>query len=226
MKKEETEEKSCTVVKTEAIQIEAVEAKDKAETKVKAEGVGSGIQRQSKTKVGKNNNNSKWQMRFDQCKAFAETMGHCKIPTNYGDNKSLGIWVQEQRRNYKLIKQGKEPRFKMTDEQMERLDSIGFHWGYTPDPNGSAESDASWDNNFHALVGYRNVHGNFDVPVRENGTTMTTTTTTLTRLATWTRVQRNQKYRRDSKLKCFINKKRIDKLTAIGFDWDGPRKLD
>eukprot|EP00977_Amphora_coffeiformis_P012041 scaffold2974_cov181-Amphora_coffeaeformis.AAC.9 len=183
---------------------------------IRAENTGTNVKTEKKTKAEKVGTKAKanWQTRFEECKAFAEKTGHCKIPTAYKDNKSLGIFVQEMRRNYKLIKQGKASRFKMSDEQIAQLDSIGFHWGYTPDPNGSAESDASWEANFEALEDFKKEHGNFDVPMEGSMST----------LATWTRAQRNQKYRRDSKLKCFINKKRIDKLAAIDFDWDGERK--
>jgi len=105
----------------------------------------------------------------------------------------------------------------LTDDQIEQLDEIRFHWGWTPDPNLSAESDASWEANFAKLQEYKESHGNFDVPMEEVGS--------LSLLATWAEVQRNQKYLRDMKRKILTTKARVDKLEEIGFDWDGDRKI-
>jgi hypothetical protein len=99
----------------------------------------------------------------------------------------------------------------LTDEQVEELDSVGFHWGFTPDPN-SPESDASWEANFTKLREYKHSHGSFDMADDSP-------------LATWAKVQRKQKKHRDSKVKTFINKQRVDKLSEIDFNWDGDRKI-
>lgn len=156
-----------------------------------------------------------WNARLDECKAFRKKFGHCKIPTNNKDNKSLGIWVQETRRNFKLAMQGKDPRHRLTDDQIAKLDEIGFHWGWTPDPNASPESDASWEANFAKLQEYKESHGNFDVPMEGE----------FLSLAKWARAQRNQNNLRVTKRKTFITKKRVNKLDEIGFDWDGDRKI-
>lgn len=156
-----------------------------------------------------------WNDRLKQCKEFQKKHGHCKIPTCLKDDKSLGVWVQEMRRNFKLMKTGKKPRTKVTDEQVASLDEIGFEWGYKPDPT-APESDASWKANFEKLKEYKEKHGDFDIPIE--GATEN--------LGKWTRVQRLQNNLRDTKRKCFINKERINQLKDIGFDWKGNRKID
>ena len=153
-----------------------------------------------------------WDQRYDQCIVYRKENGNCKIPTGFKENKGLGIWVQEQRRNYKLLKQGKKPRAKLTDEQIAKLDDIEFHWGFKPDPN-SAESDASWQANFEKLKEYKESNGgDFDVPME-----------TFAELAKWTRAQRNQYNLRATKRKTFITKERVKQLEGIGFDWGGLR---
>ena len=153
--------------------------------------------------------------RLQQCKDFKKKNGHCKIKTNSKEHNNIGIWVQEKRRNYKLIKTGKKPKAKVTDEQIEMLDEIGFEWGFKPDPN-SSESDSSWEGNFAKLKEYFEANGNFDVPLDGD----------YEFLGKWTRVQRLQKKKKDSKCKSFITPDRIKKLTKINFDWGGPRKVD
>lgn len=154
--------------------------------------------------------------RYAQCKAFIKSHGHCKIPTNYKEDKSLGIWVQEVRRNVKAMAHGKKPRKLVSEEMVNQLNEINFHWGFTVDPNKFPELDASWEKNFEALKEYQATHGNFDVPLDGE----------FSALGKWTRVQRTQKYYRDGKRKCFITKDRIASLDKIGFDWKGPRKLE
>ena len=162
------------------------------------------------------NKKERWNNHFQECKEYYQKFGHCKIPTCFKDNKKLGNWVQEQRRNFKLLKQGKKPRFVLTDEQIDKLDEIKFHWGWTPDPNASAESDASWEANFDKLQEYHATHENFDIPMESD---------TL-KLSQWARAQRHQKKLKDSKVKSFMTKEREKKLDGIGFDWNGPRKFD
>jgi hypothetical protein len=160
----------------------------------------------------------RWNARFEECKEYCKKFGNCKIPTSYKENKALGIWVQENRRNFKLQKQGMKPRMELTDEQIEKLDEIGFHWGWTPDPNRSAETDASWDANFAKLLEYKESNGDFDIPMDESKKS-------VSELAKWARVQRNQYNLRETKRKSFMTKERVKKLEGIGFDWDGPRTL-
>ena len=159
----------------------------------------------------------KWNAHLQECKEFRDKFGHCKIPTSYKENKTLGNWVQEQRRNFKLMKEGKKPRVVLTDEQIDKLDAIEFHWGFTPDPNKCAESDTSWDSNFAKLQEFHKEHGNFDIPMEDS---------TLKKLAKWACVQRYQMYQKKSKVKSFMTKPREKKLDEIDFDWDGPRKCD
>lgn len=164
--------------------------------------------------------NVSWDERLNQCKEFRKKNGHCKIPTNYKEDKSLGIWVQEIRRNFKLMMTGKKPRWELTQEQIDELNETEFHWGFTPDPNKFPETDVSWEKNFSKLKKYKQTHGNFDVPMNDKGDS------SIWELGKWVRVQRAQKNLRDTKRKCFITKERIKKLDAIGFNWDGPRKIN
>jgi hypothetical protein len=152
--------------------------------------------------------------RLAECKAFRDKHNHCKIPTTEKYDKSLGIWVQEIRRNYKLQMTTGKARKTISAEQIASLDAIGFHWGFEP-AAGAPQSDEMWETSYEQARKYHEAHGNFDIPADYEDAF----------LAEWVCVQRDQKKRRDSKMKCNINKQRIQKLDEIDFNWDGPRKL-
>lgn len=153
--------------------------------------------------------------RLAECKAFRDKHGHCKIPTTGKYDKSLGIWVQEMRRNFKLKMTTGKARKDISPEQIASLDAIGFEWGFKP-AAGAPQSDEMWETIYEQARKYHEDHGNFDIPADYKDTF----------LAEWVCAQRNQKKRRDSKMKCTISKERIEKLNEIGFNWDGPRKLE
>ena len=168
------------------------------------------------TKVPTGASTQKWQQRFAECKEFQAEHGHCKIPTAYKENKSLGVWVQEMRRNFKRQKTGKEPRCPLSNEEITKLDEIGFHWGFTPDPFKEKELDESWEANFAKLKAFQEEHGHFDVPLESD----------TKELGIWVRVQRHQEKLRKDKKSSPMTSARFKKLSEIGIDWNGLRELD
>lgn len=172
-----------------------------------------------------------WDDRYKECIEFKSINGHCNIPTDYKANKGLGIWVQEQRRNYKLIKTGQKPRARMTDEMIHQLDTIGFHWGkFIFDPMKCDESAQSWDTNFEKLKQYYEKNGHFNVPLedvekKDDGEGSNSNSSSTAFLAKWTIAQRYQQKQRVGKVKSFMTKERASKLESIGFNWNGQHKL-
>mmetsp|Transcript_252 Transcript_252/g.691 ORF Transcript_252/g.691 Transcript_252/m.691 type:complete len:648 (-) Transcript_252:101-2044(-) len=72
-----------------------------------------------------------WEDSFAQLKAFAEENGHCCIGTREKKTpptkiRQLGDFVSWQRKQYKLMKEGKPST--LTEERVRRLESIGFFW--------------------------------------------------------------------------------------------------
>lgn len=43
----------------------------------------------------------KWLQQFEKLKAYKEEHGHANVPKNDTENRLLGYWVKNQRRNYK-----------------------------------------------------------------------------------------------------------------------------
>ena len=67
-----------------------------------------------------------WEIRFAQLEQYKEENGHCNVPTKYEANPALGRWVSSQRSKYKKKQEGQEGTIE--DDQVKRLEEIGFSW--------------------------------------------------------------------------------------------------
>jgi len=68
--------------------------------------------------------NNNWENRYYQLLEFKDKYGHCNVPIDSKDYKSLGIWVQKQRHQ-----RNKE----MLPQRRKMLDKIGFSWNFHDD---------------------------------------------------------------------------------------------
>ena len=72
--------------------------------------------------------NTKWDTKFNELVAYKDMHGgSCNVPFKYAENPQLGIWVINQRSQYKKFQQDPSTSF-MTQERIERLESIAFKW--------------------------------------------------------------------------------------------------
>ena len=62
----------------------------------------------------------KWGIKFQELQSYKAKHGHCNVPTT---TFKLGRWVDSQRQQYRLLKEGKSAL--MTDERVQKLESIG-----------------------------------------------------------------------------------------------------
>ena len=93
---------------------------------------------------------SAWENAFTLLKGYKGREGHCNVPNNYKENGfSLGGWVANQRQN--------QIKNRLTLEQRQRLDQLGFAWGVLED---------RWEEWCRILALYRNREGHCDVPVK------------------------------------------------------------
>ncbi|GFH61945.1 hypothetical protein CTEN210_18421 [Chaetoceros tenuissimus] len=137
-----------------------------------------------------------WNERFEELKQFKDQYGHCTVPQR---NKALGIWVNNQRTQYKLMSNGSKSQ--MTEERLEKLEDIGFTW--TPLQN-------NWDERFEELKQYKDQHGHCNVPHKYEPNKA---------LGTWVSAQRQQ-YKLWSKgSNAKITEERVKQLDNIGFEW-------
>jgi len=66
-----------------------------------------------------------WETRYEQLKQYKAEHGDCNVPMRK-DDPQLGEWVGQQRKQYKLKKEGKKAP--ITDERIQKLDELDFAW--------------------------------------------------------------------------------------------------
>jgi superfamily II DNA or RNA helicase len=129
-----------------------------------------------------------WLIRFEYLKDYYEEFGTFKVPRGYKINGfTLENWVNKLKRLY--------TNGKLTNEQVELLESIGFSWENL--------REKKWDKMYEELIEFKREFGHCDVSRRANEDKL--------KLAIWTYKQRKE--HREGKLTV----DRIRKLNEIGF---------
>jgi hypothetical protein len=64
--------------------------------------------------------NKLWHQQYEKLLEYKRKKGHCKVPKNYKDDKSLGVWVMHQR--------ARHAKNKMLPDRKELLDELNFVW--------------------------------------------------------------------------------------------------
>lgn len=161
-----------------------------------------------------------WDRMFAILKSYKSTHGDTLVPATYHENQRLSNWVDNQRQLHrlrqefeegKITERNKHPYDRITDERMEKLNSIRFVWN---------TYEHSWNVRYEQLKVYAAEHGNTLVP-QDGGS-----------LGLWVAKQRrNYKVRQKgghtyeydhgvTKSEVILSDDRIKKLKDIGFAWD------
>jgi len=92
-----------------------------------------------------------WDDRFQTLLDYKGRFGNVNVPWQWKEHVALAQWVNSQRKKYKDLLEGK--RNNLSEEQINRLTSIGFKWNtggkgrYSEDPNGDQNNEmVSMDN--------------------------------------------------------------------------------
>jgi hypothetical protein len=93
-----------------------------------------------------------WNRQYENLKVFQAENGHCLVPRLARDK--LGDFVTEQRRQYKLLREGKASR--MTIKRKALLDELGFVW--------QVRQRTGWHDRYDELVKFREQYGDTIVP--------------------------------------------------------------
>jgi len=151
--------------------------------------------------------NEAWDQRYGELIEYKRRHGNCNAPTHYKPNKELGYWVHTQRRQYRLLKEGKYST--MTDERISKLEKIGFSWDASHLSPAQPNDDA-WNQRHSELVEYKEKHGDCLVPYSYEPNKQ---------LGRWVGRQRWQYRLLQQGKQSSMTGKRIAKLEEIGFKW-------
>jgi len=94
-----------------------------------------------------------WEKRMCELIAYKEQHGDCLVPYGYAPNPNLGWWVNIQRQQFRLHKEGKPT--KMTQERIDRLEAVNFIWD---------AHEVTWREKLKELKEYKNDKGDCLVP--------------------------------------------------------------
>ena len=135
-----------------------------------------------------------WDMYYTSAKQYYQENGNLEVPARYitEEGYALGSWLNNQ----KAIRKGTIAG-KLTEDQIQKLDSIGMIWD---------SLDYFWEQNYKLAKEYYLAHGNLDIQTNyrsEDGKN----------LGNWILRQR-QLYKSNS-----LTDDQIKKLDSIGMDW-------
>ena len=138
-------------------------------------------------------NETKWSFMYKLATEYKKEHGNLNIPQNYiaSDGKTLGLWLQTQRNNYR--------DGKLKPERIKLLEDIGINW--------RLKQCYSWEEMYCLAAEYYKTNGNLTIPrsyKAPNGAN----------LGTWLSSQR-QKYRQGK-----LEKEKALALENIGVVWD------
>jgi hypothetical protein len=142
----------------------------------------------------------KWNMQCEQLVEYKRINGHCMVPRQYEHDKSLGIWVNTQRKNHN--------NNKIRLDRKIILNEIGFVWTFERAHQNC--DDKIWHQQCKKIVEFKRKNGHCMVPQRNKGDAS---------LGRWVLTQRKV----HTKNKLRLDRKTI--LDEIGFAWKADRTL-
>ena len=157
-----------------------------------------------------------WESMFDALKSYKAKHGDSLVPATYPDNPKLGNFVDNSRQLYRLKLEAKDTTdsrrydVMMSDERIERLNSIGFVWNLY---------EHSWNKRYEELKEYVAKHGNCLVPWNYHKNVQ---------LGMWvTKQRRNYQVRKQDEnnakpndYEVVLTDDRIQKLDELEFVWE------
>jgi len=144
-----------------------------------------------------------WEQRLEELKTYKAQHGDCNVPTLSKSNPSLGHWVHDQRKQYRLYESGKPTS--MTSVRVVKLEAIGFKWALQ-----KHTCMKSWAERYAELAKYKEENQNTNVPIRWKKNPS---------LGQWVSTQRQEYGNFKSGKKSNMTEIRIHSLNSIGFVW-------
>lgn len=140
-------------------------------------------------------NEKRWKEKHRLLTTFKKKHGHCFVPVNWKENRSLGNWVATQRRL--------EAKGTLDPKKKAILEKMGFIWRKEALNELNAIYESQWEDNYKKLKAYKRKHGTCQVSLKIDP-----------KLQRWTSLQRRLQKHDD------LSEVRVTKLDKIEFPWD------
>lgn len=111
-----------------------------------------------------------WERNYQNLRYYRTRYGHCNVPQRSPKNKKndkLGKWVSNMRSTFTAqILTGKNITTKISKQQIDKLNSIGFHWSIKNYPEETKITN--WYSMYEQLEHYKQLTGNINVVLDPN----------------------------------------------------------
>uniref|UniRef100_A0A7S1C0N1 Helicase-associated domain-containing protein n=1 Tax=Corethron hystrix TaxID=216773 RepID=A0A7S1C0N1_9STRA len=137
-----------------------------------------------------------WNKKCEALKSYKEEHGNLIVPRYYNKDNALGMWVYDQRAEYRKFLSGKPSQ--LTQAKITELNLLGFIWNIL---------ECNWEKKFQELERYEAKHGNVRVSWIDKS---------QRNLAEWINYQRKEYYKICGGKKSLLMKYQIVKLQRKG----------
>jgi Helicase associated domain len=143
---------------------------------------------------------SKWLTTLEELKIYKRESGNTIVPRGYSQNPRLASWVAEQRKQYKLLQDGKQSS--ITQERIDQLNEIDFAWN---------AQEAAWTRHLNDLRLFQAENGHCHVPLNHDK---------YPKLGLWVKEQRRHATLLKQGKPSHMTEQRSQELNSLGFCYD------
>ncbi|KAI2512226.1 hypothetical protein MHU86_2102 [Fragilaria crotonensis] len=179
----------------EMVHVEHQKDTDTSKDKIKAP-----KEKAPKEKPSKPKRDTKWLASYQEILQYKDDYGDCIVPRGFPLNPQLASWVAEQRKQYKLLQDGKNSS--ITPRRIELLNKIGFAWN---------AQEAAWEKHITDLKAFKEEYGDCLVPLNHPK---------YPKLGLWVKEQRRHYTLMKQEKPSHMTEERARALDAVGFCWD------
>ena len=146
--------------------------------------------------------------RLAQLQEFKAKLGHVDVPRVYKDNVSLGRWCHVIRQSYQKVKEQKKAPYKISQEEITRLEEMGFQWRKTNFVKRNVKQK-TFAERMQELKDFKKEHGHLRVTYGMNKN-----------LAIFCGHMRTARRHPDRVNRIKLTEERIQALDSVGFEWE------
>ncbi|CAB9517672.1 helicase [Seminavis robusta] len=149
---------------------------------------------------GMSRKDARWEEMYQELLEYKRKTGTCIVPRGFAENPRLASWVAEQRKQYKLMRDGRQSS--ITARRVELLNQVDFAWN---------AQEAAWEKHMVDLKTFKQRHGHCSVPLNDPQ---------FPKLGLWVKEQRRHYTLMKQGKQSHMTELRCRELDSVGFCWD------